>query len=261
MGEGMAAVDVASASVETGPITAVSGDITAIETPVSGWDSVINLLDAELGRDVETDEDLRVRRELELARAGTSTVDAIRADVLQVEDVTSVRVFNNPTDGVVDGMSPHSVEVLIRGGDDQDIWDQLLASVAAGIATVGDEVGTAEDSQGTLHTMRFSRPDEIEIYVDVELIIDADLYPLDGDDQVEAAIVAYGDAQESGKNAVSSGLIGAIFGGVAGVLDVTVCDIGTAPNPTLPTTIPIALRELATYDTSRITVVSTPGTP
>ncbi len=262
VGEGTGAVDVEAECTEDGPTVALSGTITTIETPVAGWQSVMNLEDATLGADIETPEDLRIRREEELAGPGTSPPDAIRADVQSVEDVTSVTVFYNDTDAEdADGVPAHAVEVLVRGGDDQDIFDQLFASVAAGIKTHGTESGTVTDSAGNDHTVKFSRPDEIDIYVDLEFIYDADLFPSDGDDQIKAALVAYGDEQECGKNVVSSALIAQVFS-VAGVLDVTVCHIGIASNPSASTTLQIALRELAVFDSSRITIVSSSaGTP
>lgn len=259
VGDGTGAVDADAESVDTGPLVAVSGDITEIETPVSGWDGVINLLDADEGRDEETDGELRLRRTLELAAAGVSTPDAIRAAVLAVEGVTSATVFYNNTDVTdVDGVPPHAVEVLVRGGDDQDIFDTLFDSVAAGIATHGTVPGTVTDDEGTVHAIEFSRPDEIEIYVDINLTYDALLYP--GDAAVADAIVAWGDAQKTGRDAVASAISAQAFR-VAGVLDVTDVDIGTSAAPTTGTTIAISLRQLATYDTSRIVVVSTPGTP
>lgn len=261
LGVGEAAVDVEAQATETGALVALAGDLTEIETPVSGWDGVVNILDADLGNDGEPDEDLRVRRELELAAAGAATPAAIRSAILALDEVTSATVFTNNTDATDgDGMPPHSVEVLVRGGDDQDIFDTLFDQVAAGIKTHGTEEGTVEDDEGTEHTIKFSRPDEIEIYVDVEVTIDEDLYPEDGDDQIKAAIIAYGDAQKCGKNAVATALIAQVFS-VTGVLDVTVLHIGTAADPSASTTIAISLRELATYDTSRITIVTTPGTP
>jgi uncharacterized phage protein gp47/JayE len=261
MGEGTGADDAESQAVETGQIVAVSGDITEIETPVGGWQSVINLLDADEGRDQESDEDLRVRREVELAGGGTATVGAIRARLLELAGVTDVTVFDNPSDSInVDGMPPHSVEALVQGGDDQEILDTLLASVAAGIQTTGTESGTSTDSQGFDHAVEFSRPDEIDIWIDVTLIKDPDVYPLDGDTQIKAAIVAMGDAVEAGKNAVASQIIAAVFT-VPGVLDVTDIDLGTAPAPSGSVTIPIAFRELAVYDTSRITVATSDGVP
>ena len=60
--------------------------------------------------------------------------------------------------------------------------------------------------------------------------------------------------------AVSSALVAQAFK-VAGVLDVSVCNIGTAPAPGSSATIAIALREIAKYDTSRITVSSSSATP
>lgn len=261
LGLGAGAVDVAAVATATGPSVGVAFDITTIETPVSGWDSVINLLDAVVGTNVETDEALRTRRQVELARAGTSTLDAIRADLLQVAAVTAVTVFHNPTDVTdADSVPPHAVEALVLNGADQDIFDKLLASVAAGIATHGTESGTADDSEGTSHAVEFSRPVEKNIWVEITLIKEAATYPSDGDAQVELAIVTFGDAQATGKDAVSSSIGSQAFG-VTGVLDVTATKIGLADPPTLETTIAISLRELAVFDTSRITVVTSDGTP
>lgn len=261
LGVGVGAAVVDAAAVVPGPTEALSGTITTIQTAVSGWTGVFNLLDAEVGRLTETNEDLRIRREEELATAGTSPVDAIRADLLRVAGVTSVTVFNNPTDDTdADGVPPHSVECLVRGGEDQDIFDALLAAVAGGIRTYGSEEGTTEDDEGNEHDVAFSRPDEVLIYIDVVGQYDADLYPPNGDDQIKAAIVAYGDAQKTGRNVDPSAVSAQAFK-VAGWLRTTTLELGTAPSPSGTTAITITSRQLAVYDTSRITVASTAGTP
>lgn len=265
IGDGEGAVDVAATAVETGVIVATAGSITEISTPVSGWDGVRNLTDAEPGAADETDEDLRVRREVELQAAGTGTQAAIRTDIADVDNVTSVRVFMNVTDTTdADGVPPHSVEVLVSGPDtaefDQSIWDQLLLSVPAGIRTHGTEVGTSEDGEGVAQTMKFTRPDEIEIYVIANVVKDPDTFPADGSEQIQTAIVDYGLAQVTGKNAVSSALVAQVFK-ITGVLEVTSLYIGTSPAPASSATITIDLRELAAYDTSRITVNVSDGTP
>jgi uncharacterized phage protein gp47/JayE len=69
-GAGTAAVLVALASQDTGPKLAAAGTLTTIETPVGGWSSFVNPLDATPGRDVETDSALRLRREDELRATG-----------------------------------------------------------------------------------------------------------------------------------------------------------------------------------------------
>jgi len=261
IGEGTAADDVDAVSVNNGPIAALSGDITTIETPVSGWDSVKNLNDADLGRNKETDEEFRVRRESELALPGTGPVDAIRADLLDVDDVTSVTVFHNPT-GVTDadGIPPYAVEALVEGGADQDIWDALLAVVDAGTPTYGSEIGTATDTQGIDHTMAFSRPTEIPIYIILDFLYDANVFPIDGDTLIKSAIVNGSFVGKTGRDAVASAISKEAFD-VTGMLDVTSVLIGTSPSPATSTTIAIALRELATYDSANITVNGTPAIP
>lgn len=265
LGEGTGAVDVMSRASETGPSTANSGDITVIVTPVAGLSSVINLLDADVGSDIGTDADLRVLRELELSSAGRSTHNAIVGALLLISGVESVTLFVNPDDVIdADDMPPHSVEALVRmpaGSDmDQLVLNSLFDNVAAGIATTGTTTGTVTDSSGTDQTVSFSRPVEVPIYVIVEVDVDPNEFPDDGADQIEAAIVAWGDAQKTGKDAVASGVSAQAFS-VDGVTDVTSVKIGVAPAPTLSTTIAIALRELATFDTSRITVNVTEVTP
>lgn len=261
VGAGLSYGEVLAVATENGPLQALSGALNEIKTPVSGWDGVINLLDADLGAYAETDESYRLRGELELAGAGSHTVDAIRADLLRLDGVTSVRVLQNTADIVVDTMPPHTVEALIQGGDNTEIATQLLElCVGVGYTTFGNTLVVVQDDLGNDYNVRFTRPTPVPIYVDVTLTYDADLYPDDGDAQVELAITAWGDARATGYDAVASAIAAQVFK-VPGVLDVPSVKISLAPSPTLSTTIPIAIRELGTYDTSRIAVTSTPGTP
>lgn len=62
-------IDVAATATSTGAIPAVTGTITVIDMPVTGWASVNNLADAVLGQDEETDSELRARRELSVTKA------------------------------------------------------------------------------------------------------------------------------------------------------------------------------------------------
>jgi uncharacterized phage protein gp47/JayE len=260
-GDGEAFADGDATALTTGPVVASAGDLSVIEDSVPGWLTVRNLTAASLGRDVETNEDLRRRREEELAREGTSVPDAIRGDVLNVDDVSSCTVFYNPTDFTdADGVPPHAVEVMVEGGEDQDIYDAMLAYVAAGIQTHGTETGAAVDSKGTSHVVKFSRPEEIAIYIDITLIVDPDEYPDDGDDQVEDAIVDYGNSQPAGKNAVAL-VIGAQAVKVDGVNDAPTIFIGTAPSPATSATVVITSRQKATYSAARITVATSEEEP
>lgn len=89
-----------------GSILAVSGALSVIESPVSGWDSITNLTDGSTGNDTETDPDLRLRREVSLRVIGAATASAIEARLLQeVSNVTAVNILENDnpyyTDAVI----------------------------------------------------------------------------------------------------------------------------------------------------------------
>lgn len=261
LGVGTAAALAYARATVTGPVTAVARDLTEIVTATGGLNSVINVLDATEGDNEMTDAELRALREAELAQPGTSTQAAIAAALLELDNVTAVTVFLNNSDATDgDGMPPHSVEALVQGGDDQEIWDTLLANVAAGIQTHGTEVGTATDTQGTVHTEKFSRSDDIEIYIAITVTYVASKYPNNGDAQIKEAIVNWGNENDNGVDAVASAISARAFD-VTGVHKVTTCFIGTAPSPVASTDIAITTRQRAVYDTSRITVTSSAVTP
>ena len=212
MGVGTAADDVLAAATETGPKVAVSGDLNVIDTQVAGWEAVINLLDATPGANLTSDQGLRLLRQFELANGGDSPIPAIRRAISRVDDVTSVTVFYNNTDVTDgDGRPPHSVEAMVQGGTDADIAAALFAAVAGGIGYYGTETVIVTDTEGNEHTIKFSRLDEIEIYVDLTAEVDPDAFPTDGVAQMKAAIVAFGDEQKAGKNAVASSISKAAF--------------------------------------------------
>jgi uncharacterized phage protein gp47/JayE len=152
VGEGTAAVDVTFTALDSGPFAALTGQITSIESPVSGWLSVRNMNDALVGAYVETDASLRNRREAELAGRGNGPLPAIRADLLNVGQgtanaVVDCVVFENVTD-VVDafGIPAHSFEAVVLGGLDADIRQTIFETKPAGIRPHGAVSGTVVDS-------------------------------------------------------------------------------------------------------------------
>ena len=82
VGDGIGYADVAFEAEETGPIAISAGAIDtedqvgAIETPVSGWEDARLLTDGTVGRDIETDAALRLRREEQLRITGAGALDA-----------------------------------------------------------------------------------------------------------------------------------------------------------------------------------------
>lgn len=244
-------------ALEFGPTQAPAGTLTVIDTPVSGLSSILNVTDASVGRNVETDAELRLRRARTLQVAGKATPDAIRSAMLALEGVQDAIVFENDTllvDG--DGRPPKSYEVVVNGGDDQEIFDTVWDTKPAGIATVGSEVGTVVDSQGQPQTVRFSRPTEVEIYVELDLTVDTS-FPVNGLAAAQQAIVTRGNAFGIGANVIVSPKLICALDPIPGILSVVI-RIGTAPSPTLSNNILIAANEIPVFDTSRVAVAVLP---
>lgn len=248
-----------------GPVTAAPNTITVIQTAVSGWTSVNNPAEAQVGRDVDDDPTLRERREAQLTAAGSATVQAIRADVLTIAEVLSCTVFENDSDDTVDGMPPHSIEVLVFDGetpaaDDDAIAQKIWESKAAGIQTVGTSNGTATDSLGVERTVYFSRPEILEIYVSLTVTAGADYVAQGGD----AALALYISEQasaihETGGDVKWRRIDSLAFQfGVPGVTveDVTAFTLDTISSPLSTSNISVGPRQIASFDASRIVITS-----
>jgi uncharacterized phage protein gp47/JayE len=264
--------DLAFTAINAGPFAANSGTLTVIDTPVAGWNSATNPEDAIEGTNVESDVDLRQRREDELRAIGGSTLEAIRADLLaestlldgttEYPGTAKVTVFENVTD-VTDGagVPPKSFEAVIYDvpapvADDliaQRIWE----SKPAGIQAFGSENGTAVDSTGRDQVQSFSRVTVRDVWLEIDVDVNDD-YPATGDADIETAVANYGDTEyEIGDDVISSKLNVPICS-VAGIVDITEIRLGFAASPAGTANLVIGVRELADLDTARILVDSTP---
>lgn len=175
-------------AVLTGPGAAGVGALDTIDTPVAGLTGVTNTVAAVLGTDQESDEGFRSRREASLSATGRGTVDSLYARLADLDGVTSVKVIENSTDGVVAGQDAHSVQCVVYGGTAQDIVDEIWLSKPAGIATYGTSSGTAVDAAGDNHTVEYTVPALVTVHIRTTITTDS-TYPIDGDAQVKQQIL------------------------------------------------------------------------
>ena len=238
----------------TGPLVALATTLTIIAEPVVGWNTVTNPLAAIVGADVETDVALRPRREEELARVGSSTVDAIRADVGKVENVSSVTVFENTKlTPDANGVPGKAFEVVIfeAGASanstkvSQAIWD----SKPAGIQSFGIFGGTAIDSEGGEHEdILFSKATKLTIFLEFTLVASEEGF---SEADVKAAVVAF--AAENlgiGDDVILSQFCVPVFS-VSGVVDITLTRAGFVSADGMAN-LPIGAREIAEILTGNI---------
>jgi uncharacterized phage protein gp47/JayE len=235
--------------------SAAAGTLTVIASPVSGWNSITNAADATPGSDEESIEDLRARREASLAQAGSGTVDAIRADLLQVDGVLQVTVLENTTDAVdSDGLPAHSFRAVIWDGspaaaDDDEIAQAIHDTRPAGIASSGSSSGNATTTDGQVVSVSFARATAVPIYIDVDVVSASGVSIAD----VRAAIIAAVDSLGVGDDVIFNRIAAAVFS-VDGVDDFDFVQIGTAPAPSGTANISISNTQIATFNSADITV-------
>lgn len=184
-----------------GDYTASIGTIDTIVTPISGWSDVTNLSEALTGQAYETDAEYRLRKEKVLATSQGGILPSIKARILnEIEGVTYCDGMENNTDYTdLNGLLPHSISLTIVGGADADIA-QLLADIKGnGINTNGSEEYTITDSQGNTRTVRWNRPDIIDIYVTYELDVSSS-YDVSFNDTIKDTLEDYSDTLSEGKD-------------------------------------------------------------
>jgi len=246
---------------ETGPIQALAGTITVIVTPVAGWNSVTNAAAATMGEAEETDAELRLRRELETTLGGSSSVDAIRAALVNLDGMIMCQVLERETWAAGNGMPPHSIEALIWDGAapvvaNADIAEQIFLEKPAGIQAYGSTVVTHADSSGIDHLIGFTRATQVAYEMTYNLLVDPDEYT--GSTALAAAIAAWSDA-----NLMIGGVYGYMvysryfslpFQLAAGVLNVDGFNWSVVGNPNVVTDLPVGIREIPTVAAVNITI-------
>lgn len=244
---------------DAGPVQALAGTLTVIAGAVSGWTAVTNPEDAILGRDIELDAELRVRREQELSAQGSTSVEAIRAAILRdhAEFIQSVIVIDNPDDEVSgDGLPPHSIEAIVYapGIDPAALAGTIFEAKAGGVQAYGASIVAHVDSQGVSHTVGYSTQTDVDLHIRVTLDVLAADYV--GDSTFVEEFVAFCDAYYSlGRDVRHSRLVSFChsIGGVFGVDTLEISDNGTDWDELDRE---IDYREIARFDTARVTVTA-----
>lgn len=251
--DGTGQANIAAQATVTGALLAPSGTLTKIDTPIYGWQTVTNILDAAPGRDEETDAALRLRRRASTSTPGQSILDAIYGTLSNIPSVRQALVLENSTDATDgNGLPPHSIYCIVNGGLDQDIWNAIWLKKTVGATMVGTVSGTVTDSMGGPHTIKFSRPTATNIYVTVNLHAKPG-WPTDGVARMQAAIVAWALANQTiGQEVIHS----RVFDPVNSVPGESVDSlyIGTSASPTGVVNIAVPFDGLAIFDISRIVV-------
>lgn len=246
-------------SQDEGIFFAAAHTLTIIITPVSGWNSGTNPADSVDGRDLETDAAYRVRQVEELTLGGSSTVDAIRADLLALAGIEEAFVFENTTMTTdANGLPPKSIRAVVFDGlspatEDGDIAQVIWDNRAGGIETSGAVTGSCFDSRGNVQTQKFSRAAVKTLYLTYALITNG-LFPSDGQQQVKDYVAKTGKALLTlGQDVLRADFLGMPrMSGIPGIVNVSNLKLGFSSSPSGTTDLAVTDFEIAALDTTRI---------
>lgn len=161
------------AAINHGALEVPAGAVTKIITVIAGWDTITNPTAGVVGRDEETDSELRSRVVESYAINATGYVEAIQANLAELDGVIAVRVLENYTSEsqTMFGISvgAHSIAVCIVGGDDAEIAETIYRRKDAGCGTTGTtQVSYDDEETGNTFTYNIVRPSPVALKIQVE---------------------------------------------------------------------------------------------
>lgn len=241
-----------------GAIVAPAGSITEIGTPTRGWQSVTNPAAATAGRKVETDAELRQRQAKSVAIPSLTVLDGIMGAVATLDGVERYRGYENDT-SVTDanGLPPHSISLVVAGGDASAIAKTIATKKTPGGVTYGTTAIYVTDKYGIVHPISFFRPTSVNIYARVEIKA-LQGYTSAVGEEIRTAVAAYINEIEIGDPVYLTRLfLPANLNGSAdsATFDITDLQIGTSPGSLAPANVVIGFNAAAACAPDNIEVV------
>ena len=142
------------------------GTINTMVTVIPGVTKVTNAsAPTTLGELQETDSEFRIRRSRSTVRQGQNNIDALYADILNLDTVTDCAVWvNNTSTTDVTGTAPYTVWVIVEGGTNSDIGE-LIYQHSCGLATRGAVSVNNYSIGGQLFVTNFDRAVPVDLYI------------------------------------------------------------------------------------------------
>lgn len=255
-------VTVTATSADYGPVVAVAGSITKINTPTRGWTAVSNANAATVGAAAETDAQLRIRQTQSVAIPALTPFDAVDGAIANVTGVTRHKLYENDS-GSVDsnGLPAHSIAAIVDGGDATDIAQVIRGKKGQGVSTYGSTTVTVPDKYDNPHPISFSRSVNVPIYVAITLKVFTG-YTTQIGEQIKQAIADYINNLTIGDDVLLSRIyspanLGVVTGGNAKYYDINNLLIGRSAGTVAASNIIIAFNESASCSTANIALTVT----
>ena len=206
-------ITVTATAREYGDIRILEGDLTGITTPTRGWQSVENTAASSPGVPVESDFDLRGRQRYSTALPSATVNDGILGSVLNIFGVVKAVLYENNTDEPDEnGIPPHSICLVVDGGDVNEVAEAIRVRKTPGTGTFGDVAVEATDALGIRGTIRFMRPEIVDVSARVTITI-TPRYDAESALTIARNLAAWADGLKIGEPLLINRLYAPIFSG------------------------------------------------
>ena len=176
-------------ATDFGSVTGLTGAVFTPVTVVLGVTGFTAAVDAEPGKDEETDEEFVQKRNLSLENPAFSTTNSLAARLLNTAGVTDARVYDNDSDvyDPINDLDAHSIWAVVEGGTIDDIMQVLLSQKTGGAgikgaieASIPETLTRPDGSTFVVYQIRrFDRPVMVPIYVTLTATRRNPLVPVD----------------------------------------------------------------------------------
>lgn len=224
------------ATIDYGKFIFPNGTVTVMITNISGFNEVENLIEPTYGRLQETDVELRHSYLSKSAIRSTRMIDSICSQLINnVPNVESATGYENDTDDTdEEGRPPHSVEIIVDGGDEAKIAAIILDKKAAGIQTYGEIAVNVATEYGDSVPINFNRPEYVYVWMKVTLDADKSHLPTNYANLTIDSIVSDSSKLQAGDNMLSQTFNDGIYSTVGGVTYVNIKCAATTNKEHIP---------------------------
>ena len=248
---------------EYGKITIPYGLVTQIITNVAGLDSVTNQIDPSYGRNRQTDVELRHDYINKSAIRSNRMIDSIVSEIINsVDGVQMAMGYENDTNEVdTKGLPPHSINIIVEGGEDAQIAAAILSKKAGGIQAYGEITVDVNGNYGDVIPISFDRPQYVYTWLKVVLHGNKKTIPENYATLTAEAIANDWTDISAGSDMLVQKIDNSIYSNVSGVTYVDITHATSTNKSYIPSTgdysegnIPVSYKQKIHIDSTRIEV-------
>ena len=195
-------------------------------------------------------------------------IDSIVAELLNnVSGVENAAGYENSEDTTDErGLPPHSIEIIVQGGEEQAIAEAILKRRAGGIKTHGNITVPVNTKYGDVILVKFNRPEKLHVWLKVKLKGNKTNMPSNYTELVKKSIIDDAEQLSAGQNLQSQLLFDGIYRYVSGVEHIKILVATSTSAEHIPSSaeyteknINVSHRQIAEISNGRIEVLLNAG--